>query len=167
MSDGTARAKSAGWSVVNVQSFPETIQLVCWVYVVPLLLDRYTMSVCPLSDGSTLRLIVATCQEKNNSLLAFPTWYAVPTNAYPESERFPILVLISGAWSIVSHPPPEAVIVSPLYGKKREDPLELTLIMVIVPLLLNVTPVEVHPLNEMAPRAMIAHDESLPTTWGV
>ncbi len=56
------------------------------------------MSVCPLSVGLTLRLMVATCPEKTRSAVELPTRYGVHINANPESERaLHELVDISGA----------------------------------------------------------------------
>lgn len=57
--------------------------------------------------------------------------------------------------------------VSPLYGKNIDDQLDETLVIVMVPLLVNVTHVAVHPLRYITPVAMMAHDELLPTTVAV
>ena len=59
------------------------------------------------------------------------------------------------------------MIVSPLYGKNIDEPLDVTLTMVIVPLFVKVTPVDVHPLRYIAPVAMMAHDELFPMTVAV
>ncbi len=67
--------------------------------------------------------------------------------AYPESVRFIGVPVISGAWITPSHVPHEEVIVSPLNGIEREEPLDVRLSMPRVPLPRKVAPVAVDPLR--------------------